>query len=240
MQPTVLLVQTHRTSIDNAIARDYDIRTAHSLESAMVTIRASRPALIVVDESSILEAIDMCRHIRFRSSAPIIVLASDGMRSEVAALDAGADDYIGPPFPADRLRARIRAALRRIDTDDAAAMSIGDVSIDFDQRRIHIHDRPVRLTPKEFDLFVFMARRPNRVLPHQALLEAVWGRGFVEHSEYLRVFVGQIRKKIEPDPEHPRYLVTEPWVGYRFDPPGFDGRRPALSPTLPQTELLAG
>jgi two-component system, OmpR family, KDP operon response regulator KdpE len=241
MRSIVLLVQAHRgTSLETAIARDYDVRTAQNLDAAVAMLRASRPALVVVDEASVLDAIELCRHVRFGSSAPIIVLASDAtMRSEVAALDAGADDYIGPPFQGDRVRAKIRAVLRRSETDDAAALSVGEVAIDFDRRRIYIHDRPVRLTPKEFDLFVFMARRPNRVLSHQALLEAVWGRGFVEHSEYLRVFVGQLRKKIEPDPENPRYLVTEPWVGYRFDPPGFDGQRPALTAARPQAELLA-
>jgi two-component system KDP operon response regulator KdpE len=241
MKPTVLLVHTRGTTLESAIARDYDVRSAPGLDAAMVTLRAARPALVIVDESSVLDAIELCRHIRFTSSIPIMLLASDGgMRTELAALDAGADEYIAPPFPGDRLRARVRALLRRTETGEAETIAIGDISIDVDRRRIHIHGRPVRLTPKEFDLFVFMARRPNRVLPHHALLEAVWGQGYTTHPEYLRVFVGQLRKKIEPDPTNPRYLLTEPWVGYKFDPVGVDGTRSIVSASLRSAELMAG
>ena len=120
--------------------------------------------------------------------------------------------------------ARVRAALRRSGGAAAArsdaSFDAGDFRIDMDARRVHTQGREVRLTPKEFDLFVYMARHPNRVLTHAALLEAVWGQASQEQPEYLRVFMGQLRKKLEPDPSNPRYLVTEPWVGYRFNPKG--------------------
>jgi two-component system KDP operon response regulator KdpE len=156
------------------------------------------------------------------SSIPIIVLSVKGEeRTKVEALDSGADDYITKPFGADELLARVRAALRRRGTVlESAWLDVGDFRVDLDGRRVHISGREVRLTPKEFDLFVYLARHPNRVLPHRALLEAVWGEASQEQPEYLRVFMGQLRKKLESDPSNPQYLVTEPWVGYRFNPAG--------------------
>jgi two-component system KDP operon response regulator KdpE len=143
-------------------------------------------------------------------------------RSKVEALDSGADDYVTKPFGIDELLARVRAALRRggVDADAAAAFEAGDFRVDLGTRRVHARGQEVRLTPKEFDLFVYMARHPNRVITHRTLLEAVWGEGSQEQPEYLRVFMGQLRKKLEPDPSNPKYLVTEPWVGYRFNPNG--------------------
>jgi two-component system KDP operon response regulator KdpE len=155
------------------------------------------------------------------STVPILVLSVKGAElAKVEALDAGADDYLTKPFGTDELLARVRAALRRAGDDgvDAAPLEIGDFRIDLQTRRIHIRGSEVRLTPKEFDLFVYLARRPNRVIPHGRLLEAVWGEKAQDHTEYLRVFVGQIRKKIESNPAEPRHLATEPWVGYRFNP----------------------
>ncbi len=145
---------------------------------------------------------------------------NDG-RSEVAALDSGADDYIVKPLNTDTLLARVRVVLRRsVGTPAASALGVGEFHIDFEDRRVRVHGQPVRLTPKEFDLFAFMARHPNRLLRHKTLLGAVWGEASEEQPEYLRVFVGQLRKKLESDPSNPRYLVTEPWVGYRFNPTG--------------------
>jgi two-component system KDP operon response regulator KdpE len=144
-------------------------------------------------------------------------------RSKVEALDCGADDYVTKPFGTDELMARVRAALRRRGTTEVvepSSFEAGDFRVDMDSRRVHIGGREVRLTPKEFELFVYMARHPNRVLTHAALLEAVWGEASQEQPEYLRVFMGQLRKKLEPDPSNPIYLVTEPWVGYRFNPKG--------------------
>jgi len=143
-------------------------------------------------------------------------------RAKVEALDSGADDYVTKPFGTDELLARVRAALRRRNgtEPEVASFEAGDFRIDLDARRVHIRGNEVRLTPKEFDLFVYLARHPNRVLTHRTLLEAVWGEASQEQPEYLRVFMGQLRKKLEADPSNPRYLVTEPWVGYRFNPAG--------------------
>jgi two-component system KDP operon response regulator KdpE len=156
------------------------------------------------------------------SNVPIIVLSVKGEeRSKVEALDSGADDYVTKPFGIDELLARVRAALRRSGGEaDVAAFEVGDFRVDLATRRVHAGGQEVRLTPKEFDLFVYMARHPNRVITHRTLLEAVWGEGSQEQPEYLRVFMGQLRKKLEPDPSNPKYLVTEPWVGYRFNPNG--------------------
>jgi two-component system KDP operon response regulator KdpE len=153
---------------------------------------------------------------------PIIVLSVKGEeRSKVEALDCGADDYVTKPFGIDELMARVRAALRRgpggVSTPEES-FEAGEFRVDLAARRVHVHGQEVRLTPKEFDLFVYLARHPNRVIPHAALLEAVWGEASQEQPEYLRVFMGQLRKKLEPDPSNPRYLLTEPWVGYRFSP----------------------
>jgi len=171
-----------------------------------------------------MDGVELCRRIREMSSVPIIVLSVKGEeRTKVDALDSGADDYVTKPFGIDELMARVRAALRRSGgpaTQEPASFEAGDFRIDMDARRVHTQGREVRLTPKEFDLFVYMARHPNRVLTHAALLEAVWGQASQEQPEYLRVFMGQLRKKLEPDPSNPRYLVTEPWVGYRFNPKG--------------------
>jgi two-component system KDP operon response regulator KdpE len=142
-----------------------------------------------------VNGIELCRRIRHTSSVPIIVISgTTDRRSEVAALDSGADDYLAKPFSTDTLLARMRVALRRSTEMPAAAFGVGEFQIDFDDRRVRVNGQPVRLTPKEFDLFTFMARHPNRVLPHRTLLGAVWGEASEEQSEYLRVFVGQLRK----------------------------------------------
>jgi two-component system KDP operon response regulator KdpE len=201
----------------------YEVRTANDADSAMSSLPAWCPAVIITDlEMPFVDGIELCRRIRRTSNVPIIVTSADGDgRSEVAALDSGADDYIVKPFSTDTLLARVRVALRRsLGQPEASALGVGEFHIDFQARRVRVHGQPVRLTPKEFDLFVFMARHPNRVLRHKTLLGAVWGEAAEEQSEYLRVFVGQLRKKLECDPSNPRYLVTEPWVGYRFNPTG--------------------
>jgi two-component system KDP operon response regulator KdpE len=203
--------------------RGYDVRTTSGAESALSLIRAQRPALLIADfDRPRVDGVDLCRRVRQTSDVPIILVAgnTDG-RSEIEALDAGADDYIAKPFSPDRLLARVRVSLRRSEgTAEASALGVGEFHIDFHDRRVHVNGQPIRLTPKEFDLFVFMAKHPNRVLPHRTLLGAVWGVASEEQPEYLRVFVGQLRKKLESDPSQPRYIVTEPWVGYRFNPTG--------------------
>jgi len=206
-------------------SQGYEVRTAAEGESALTNFRDWRPELVITDlYMPHMDGVELCRRIRAISAVPIIVLSVKGdERSKVEALDSGADDYVTKPFGIDELMARVRAALRRgasASAGEAAAFEVGEFRVDLDARRVHAHGHEVRLTPKEFDLFVFMARRPNRVLAHAALLEAVWGESSQEQPEYLRVFMGQLRKKLEPDPSNPRYLVTEPWVGYRFNPKG--------------------
>ena len=210
--------------VTNLLAsRGYDVRTASDAESVMSSVRVWRPALIICNlEMPLVDGIELCRRVRQTSNVAIIVVAGhNDVRSEVAALNSGADDFIVKPVNPENLLARVRSALRRsVGTPEALPLGVGEFHIDFQDRRVRLHGQPVRLTPKEFDLFVFMARHPNRVIPHRTLLGAVWGEASEEQSEYLRVYVGQLRKKLESDPSKPRYLVTEPWVGYRFNPTG--------------------
>jgi len=206
-------------------SQGYDVRTAAEGEAALANFKEWNPELVITDlYMPHMNGVELCRRIRALSTVPIIVLSVKGEeRTKVEALDSGADDYVTKPFGTEELMARVRAALRRsgADTQDSdTSFEAGDFRIDLDTRRVHAHGQEIRLTPKEFDLFVYLARHPNRVIPHAALLEAVWGEASQEQPEYLRVFMGQLRKKLEPDPSNPRYLVTEPWVGYRFNPKG--------------------
>jgi two-component system, OmpR family, KDP operon response regulator KdpE len=205
------------------VGRGYEVRTASEAESAMASIGITPPALVLTGlDMPGSSGLEFCRRVREASKVPIIVMsASVECASEVAALDSGADDYLAKPLVTDRLLARVRVALRRtLETPPEAALGVGEFYIDFENHRVRVNGQTVRLTPKEFDLFVYMARNPNRVLRHKALLGAVWGEASEEQPEYLRVFMGQLRKKLESDPSNPRYLVTEPWVGYRFNPTG--------------------
>jgi len=201
----------------------YQVRTAGEGESALSDFTEWRPELVITDLfMPHMDGVELCRRIRAISTVPIIVLSVKGEeRTKVEALDSGADDYVTKPFGIDELLARVRAALRRGSGEsDLASFEVGDFRIDLEGRRVHVGGSEIRLTPKEFDLFVYMARHPNRVITHRTLLEAVWGEASQEQPEYLRVFMGQLRKKLEPDSSNPRYLVTEPWVGYRFNPNG--------------------
>jgi len=208
-----------RTSLS---AQGYDIRIANSGEMALEIMKDWQPNLIITDLSMpSIDGVQLTRTIRAGSSVPIIVLSvRDQERQKVEALDAGADDYITKPFGMNELLARVRANLRRIPAESEAdpVIEIGDFRIDTAARKVTVRRREVRLTPKEFDLLVYMARHPGKVITHRALLAAVWGGQSTEQVEYLRVFVGQLRKKLEPDAASPRYLVTEPWVGYRLEP----------------------
>lgn len=203
----------------------YDVRTAADGESGWSSFRDWNPDLVLTDlKMPHMDGVELCRRIRETCMTPIIVLSVNTEKpSKIDALDAGADVYITKPFDSDELKAFVRAALRRSgqpQSHEPSSFDAGDFRVDMDARRVHTQGREVRLTPKEFDLFVYMARHPNRVLSHVALLEAVWGQASNDQPEYLRVFMGQLRKKLEPDPSNPRYLVTEPWVGYRFNPKG--------------------
>ncbi len=141
-------------------------------------------------------------------------------RTKVQALDAGADDYVTKPFGIEELLARVRASLRRVpvESEQNSLIETGDFRIDLAAHKVTVRSGEVRLTPKEFDLLVYLARHAGKVVTHRALLGAIWGGQSTEQVEYLRVFVGQLRKKLEPEASSPRYIITEPWVGYRFEP----------------------
>jgi two-component system KDP operon response regulator KdpE len=226
MGPSVLVVeddpQVAKLVASVLSSRGYEVRSARAAHSALSSIAARRPALIITDlEMPDVDGIELCRTVRETSNVPIIVMSGNSdAGSEVAALDAGADDYLVKPLVVEKLLARVRVALRRTTEAPESPFGVGEFHIDFADRRVRVNGQPVRLTPKEFDLFTFMARHPNRVLRHKTLLGAVWGQASEEQPEYLRVFMGQLRKKLESDPSNPRYLVTEPWVGYRFNPTG--------------------
>jgi two-component system KDP operon response regulator KdpE len=202
----------------------YHVRTVDKGRAALASFNEWRPELVITDLlMAHMDGIELCRRIRSASNVPIIVLSAESQEgSKVAALDSGADDYIVKPFGTDELLARIRAALRRGAEAAAGTTSFdaGDFRIDLEGHRVYVRASEVRLTPKEFDLFGYMARHPNRVIAHGKLLMAIWGARAVEHPEYLRVFMRQLRKKLEANPSNPRYLVTEPWVGYRLNPSG--------------------
>jgi two-component system KDP operon response regulator KdpE len=204
-------------------SQGYQVQTAAEGEAALSSFNEWRPELVITDlYMPHMDGLELCKRIRAMSSVPIIVLSVKGEeRTKVEALDSGADDYVTKPFGTDELLARVRAALRRSGSEpEVESFEVGDFRVDLGSRRVHAGGNEVRLTPKEFELFVYMARHPNRVITHRTLLEAVWGEASQEQPEYLRVFMGQLRKKLEPDPSNPRYLVTEPWVGYRFNPNG--------------------
>jgi len=208
-----------RTSLS---AQGYDIRVANSGEMALEIMKDWQPNLIITDLSMpSIDGVQLTRSVRAASTVPIIVLSvRDKERQKVEALDAGADDYVTKPFGMNELLARVRANLRRAPVDGKLdpVIEIGHFRVDTAGRKVTVLQREVRLTPKEFDLLVYMARHPGKVLTHRALLGAIWGGQSTDQVEYLRVFVGQLRKKLEPDAASPRYLVTEPWVGYRFEP----------------------
>ena len=205
-------------------SQGYQVRTAAEGEAALENFAEWRPELVITDlYMPHMDGLELCRRIRAVSNVPIIVLSVKGEeRTKVEALDLGADDYVTKPFGIEELLARVRAALRRSVgvSSDVPSFDVGDFRVDLEGRRVHVRGAEIRLTPKEFDLFVYFARHPNRVIGHRTLLEAVWGEASQEQPEYLRVFMGQLRKKLEPDPSNPKYLVTEPWVGYKFNPQG--------------------
>lgn len=203
--------------------KGYDVHVAADGEAALQTFSDWRPELVVTDLSMPnMNGLDLCRRLRAFSDVPIIVLSVKGdERAKVEALDAGADDYVTKPFGIEELLARIRANLRRAPLAQETATNVlkeGDFSIQLEERKLTVQDREVHLTPKEYDLMVYLLRHPAKVLTHHALLGAVWGGDYTEQTEYLRVFIGQLRKKIEIDPAHPKYILTEPWIGYRFNP----------------------
>ena len=205
-------------------SQGYEVKTAGDGESGFNAAVDWLPDLVITDLAMPgMSGVELCRAVRERSQVPIIVLSVRGEeRSKIEALDAGADDYVTKPFSVNELLARVRANLRRVTAaEETASQPIedGDFRIDPESRMVCVRGKEVHLTPKEFDLLIFMARHPNKVLTHRVLLNAVWGGESVQQPEYLRVFINQLRKKIEPA-ETPRYILTDPWVGYRFQPGG--------------------
>lgn len=204
-------------------SQGYSTRTAADGKEALQTMKDWAPDLVITDlRMPNMDGLALCRHIREQSQVPIIVLSVKGEeKTKVEALDAGADDYVTKPFNVNELLARVRAGLRRMTAfkqPETPSIKIGDFQIDLEKRAVRVRNRDVHLTPKEFELMVHLARNPGKVITHRALLSAVWGAHSVEQPEYLRVFVGHLRKKLEADENAPRYIVTEPWVGYRFEP----------------------
>jgi two-component system, OmpR family, KDP operon response regulator KdpE len=205
-------------------AQGYVVTDARSGEEALEKTRQDRPDLILLDMNMPgMGGLETCRIIRATSDAAIIMLTvRDSEADKVQSLDAGADDYISKPFNTNELLARIRAALRRlpVSTDvPAHSILLDNIEINLSTRRVIVDGNAVRLTPKEFDLLYYMISNPNVPIPHAKLLQAVWGPDYRSEVEYLRVFVNQLRKKIEPEPGKPRYILTEPWMGYRFQMP---------------------
>ena len=202
-------------------AKGYEIFDAKSGEEALEAIRKQRFDLILLDMNMPgMGGLEACREIRATSEVAIIMLTvRNSEQDKVTALDAGADDYVTKPFGIPELLARIRAALRRLPVSQGTAdetVDLGEVRINLVTRRVVTKDKEIRLTPKEFDLLRYLMANPNVAIPHAKLLQAVWGPDYGDQVEYLRVFINQLRKKIEPEPSQPRYLLTEPWVGYRF------------------------
>jgi two-component system KDP operon response regulator KdpE len=201
----------------------YDVRVAADGISGLEIFGDWQPDLVVTDLAMPnMDGLEFCRRVRELSQTPIIILSARGEeKTKVEALDFGADDYVTKPFGMDELLARVRAAIRRAATPiskgkTTTILETGHFHVDLETRIVMVERREVHLTPKEFDLLVFFVHNVGKVLTHRTLLAAIWGGNYVEQSEYLRVFVGQLRKKIEPDISNPRYILTEPWVGYRF------------------------
>jgi two-component system KDP operon response regulator KdpE len=221
----VLLVDDE-VSIQRAVrpllrSRGYDVEIAGTGAEALKLAADRAPDLIVLDLGlPDIEGTEVCRRIRVHLKVPIIVLSARGAEADkVNALDLGADDYVTKPFGPEELLARIRVALRRVmleDTVEAGLLRVGDLTIDYDRRRVLRAQTEIRLTPKELDLLTLLVRNHDRVLTHRAILKAIWGANAVEQPEHLWTLVAQLRRKIEPDPSNPRYLLSEPWVGYRF------------------------
>jgi len=203
----------------------YSLRVAANGVEGMEVVHEWKPDLVITDVSMPqMDGVELCREIRAVSQVPIIVLSVRNQdRMKIEALDAGADDYVTKPFSIQELQARVRAQLRRhiaASGESQEHITLGDFVIDIPQHRVVVRGQDTHLTPKQFDLLVCFAQHAGQVLTHRALLHAVWGTN-VDQPEYLRVNIGQLRKKIELS-EEPRYIVTEPWIGYRFRPSGSD------------------
>jgi two-component system KDP operon response regulator KdpE len=228
-KPRILVVddepQLTRVLRTGLKSHGYDVRTAADGLSGLETFNDWHPDLVITDLAMPnMNGLELSRKLRAVSAVPIIVLSAKGEeKTKVEALDIGADDFVTKPFGIDELLARIRAALRRAMTPvvngaEPTLLREGDFRVDLESRNVTVGGREIHLTPKEFDLLIYLMKHAGKVLTHRRLLAALWGGNYVEQNEYLRVFVGNLRKKIETDATTPRYILTEPWIGYRFNP----------------------
>jgi len=224
--PARILFVDDEVAIQRAVgpllrSRGYAVDIAATGGDALRMFAEHPPDLVLLDLGlPDLEGTEVCRRIRARATTPIVVLSARGSEADkVNALDLGADDYVTKPFGPEELLARIRVALRRAasgEREQSGAFRAGELLLDYDRRRALRGDTEIRLTPKEFELLSLLARNHDRVLTHRAILKAIWGPNAVDQTEHLWTLVAQLRKKIEPDPGTPRYILSEPWVGYRF------------------------
>ena len=229
MYPARILLVDDDRGIQRTVApllssRGFDVEVAGSGAEALKAVSARPPDLVLLDLMlPDIDGIDLCRRIREHLSAPIIVLSARTAEADkVEALDTGADDYVTKPFGSEELLARVRVALRRVFDDarwPSGQVKYGALLIDYDRHAVFQADAPVRLTPKEFDLLALLARNPGRLLTHRAILRALWGPHALDQMDHLWTLVRQLRRKIEPHPTSPIYLVSEYGVGYRFAMP---------------------
>jgi two-component system KDP operon response regulator KdpE len=228
-KPRILVVddepQLTRVLRTGLKSRGYDVRSAADGVAGFETFSDWHPDLVITDLAMPnMDGLELCRRLRVISQVPIIILSAKGEEKiKVEALDIGADDFVTKPFGIDELLARVRASLRRVNSRSPneatqTVLELGDFHVDLESRNVTVRGREIRLTPKEFDLLIYFMNHSGKVLTHHTLLAAVWGGDYVEQDQYLRVFVGNLRKKLETNPTSPRYIVTEPWVGYRFSP----------------------
>jgi len=228
-KPRILVVddeaQLTRVLRTGLSSRGYDVRAAADGLAGFETFSDWHPDLVITDLAMPnMDGLELCRRLRAISQVPIIILSAKGEEKiKVEALDIGADDFVTKPFGIDELLARVRASLRRANSQVSieitqTVLDAGDFHVDLESRNVTVRGREIRLTPKEFDLLIYFINHSGKVLTHHTLLAAIWGGDYVEQDQYLRVFIGNLRKKLETDAEGKSYILTEPWVGYRFQP----------------------